>query len=109
MPIFQVAEYQVRPSAVAKIKEAIQQFVHAVENNEPGTLLYSAWQQRDQPAHFTHFFVFEDAAAREKHYTSRARKAFEAVCAPELTGEGVVSTDYDQVATNQWLQTAVPH
>ena len=107
MPIFQIAEYQVKPSAVAKIREAIQQFVHSVEINEPGTLLYSAWEQCDQPERFTHFFVFENAAAREKHHTSKARKTFEAVCAPELSGEGVVSTDYDQVATNQWLQTAV--
>ena len=105
MPIFQVAEYQVKPSAIDKVKRAVQDFVHYVEASEPGTLLYSAWQQHKQPARFTHFFVFEDEAAQRTHSRSDAVKQFESVYTPELVGN-VTFTDYDAVATNQWLQTA---
>jgi quinol monooxygenase YgiN len=105
MPIFQVAEYQVKPSAVDKVKRAVQEFVHYVEANESGTLLYSAWQQQKEPTRFTHFFIFEDEAARNIHSRSDAVKRFESVYWPELVGR-VTFTDYDPVATNQWLQTA---
>lgn len=106
MAIFQIAEYEVKPEAVDKVKQAVREFVHHVETNEPGTLLYSAWQTQNQPTHFTHFFAFEDAAAKAAHSRSNAVKRFESVYRPELVGS-VVFTDCDQVATNQWLQTAV--
>ena len=68
--------------------------------------MYTAWQQHNQPERFTHFFVFEDEAARNTHSRSDAVKRFESVYFPELVGGGVKFTDYDAVATNQWLQTA---
>jgi quinol monooxygenase YgiN len=105
MAIFQIAEYQVKPEAIDRVKQAAQEFVHYVETNEPGTLLYSAWQQQDDPTHFTHFFIFEDDAAKNTHSRSNAVKSFESVYSPELVGR-VRFTNYEQVATNQWLQTA---
>ena len=106
MAIFQIAEYEVKPEAVDKVKHAIQEFVHDVEENQPGTLIYTAWRQRQQPTRFTHFFVFEDELARQAHSRSEAVKRFESVYSPELVGR-VVFTDYEQVATTQWLQTAL--
>jgi len=106
MPFFRTAHYQVKPEAVGKVKQAILEFIHHVEVNEPGTLIYSAWQQQDHPNRFTHFFVFEDEAARNTHSRSNAAKRFESVYSPELVG-AVTFTDYDQVGTNQWLQTAM--
>jgi quinol monooxygenase YgiN len=105
MPIFQTAEYQVTPEAVARVKQAVQEFVHYVEANEPGTLFYSAWQHQGQPTRFTHFFVFENEAARTAHGHSSAVRRFESVYTPDLV-DGVFFTDYGQIATNQWLQTA---
>jgi quinol monooxygenase YgiN len=106
MAIFQIAEYEVKSDAVEKVKQAIREFVHYVETNEPGTLIYSAWQKQNHPTHFTHFFAFEDAAAKATHSRSNAVKRFEAAYRPELVSQ-VAFTDCDQVATNQWLQTAV--
>ena len=106
MAIFQIAEYEVNTDAVDKVKQAIREFVHYVEANEPGTLIYSAWQTQNHPTQFTHFFAFEDATAKAAHSRSNAVKQFEAVYRPELVGS-VAFTDCDQVATNQWLQTAV--
>jgi quinol monooxygenase YgiN len=101
MPIYTIAQYQVRPSGVAKVKRAIEEFVPHVQGNEPGTRVYFAWQQKDDPTRFVHFFIFEDEAAHTLHSQSAAVKRFEAAYRPELTGGDVVFTDYVLVATNR--------
>ena len=100
MPIYQTAHYQVRPEAVDRVKAAIVEFVGYVRENEPGSRLYSAWQELDDPTRFVHLFIFEDETAHEAHGRSAAVRAFEAVYQPELTAGPVVFTDYGLVATN---------
>jgi quinol monooxygenase YgiN len=100
MPIYTIAEYQVRPSGVDKVKQAIQEFVPYVQANEPGTRMYLAWQQKDDPTRFVHFFIFENEAAHTAHSRSDAVKRFEAAYRPELAGGDVVFTDYELVASN---------
>jgi len=103
MPIHTIARYQVRPSGIERVKRAIEEFVRYVEANEPGTRLYAAWQQKEDPTRFVHFFIFEDAAAHNVHSKSAAVKRFESIYRPELVGGDVVFTDYELVATNQEL------
>ena len=98
MPVRQIARYQVKAAAVDKVKAAIDAFVRYVQANEPGTRLYMAWQQRDDPTRFTHFFIFADEAAQAAHGRSDAVKQFQAVYKPELVGGPVVFTDYEVVA-----------
>ena len=98
MPIYTIAEYRVRKSGIAKVKRAIEEFVPHVKANEPGTLMYLAWQQKDDPARFVHFFIFENEAAHTAHAQSDAVKRFEAAYRPELEGRDVVFTDYNLVA-----------
>ncbi len=101
MPIYTIARYQVRPSGVDKVRRAIEEFVSYVRANEPGTRMYVAWQQNDDPTRFAHFFIFDDEAAHTVHSRSEAVKRFEAAYRPELVGGDVVFTDYHLVATNQ--------
>ena len=101
MAIHQTATYQVRPQAVAKVKQAIEEFVRYVRANEPGTRMYVAWQQQDDPTRFIHLFIFENEAAQTIHSESDAVKRFEAIYSPELVGGDVVFTDFNMVATNQ--------
>jgi quinol monooxygenase YgiN len=101
MAIYTIAQYRVKPSGVAKVKRAIEEFVPYVKSNEPGTRMYLAWQQKDDPTRFVHFFIFEDEAAHKVHSQSDAVKRFEAAYRPELDGGDVVFTDYNLVATNQ--------
>jgi quinol monooxygenase YgiN len=101
MPIYQTAHYQVEPSAVAEVKAAIDEFVHYVRENEPGTRFYAAWQQKDDPTRFVHLFIFEDQAAHQAHGRSAAVRKFESVYSPQLVGGPVVFTDYLHVATNR--------
>lgn len=101
MPIYTIAQYRVRPSGIAKVKRAIEEFVPYVKTSEPGTRMYLAWQQKDDPTRFVHFFIFEDEAAHKAHSQSDAVKRFEAAYRPELDGGDVVFTDYNLVARNQ--------
>ena len=100
MAIYQIAKYQVHARAVDKVKRAIEEFVHYIKANEPGTGLYMAWQQKDDPTRFVHFFIFDDESAHAIHGESAAVKRFESIYSPELVGGEVVFTDYDMVAMN---------
>ena len=70
MPIYQTAHYQVKASAVDKVKAAIEEFVAYVAANEPGSRMYTAWQQADDPTRFVHLFEFADEAAHQAHGSS---------------------------------------
>jgi quinol monooxygenase YgiN len=98
MPIQTIATYRVKPSGVDKVRQAIADFVVHVRANEPGTHLYVAWQQQDDPTRFTHFFIFADEAAHAAHAGSAAVKRFEAAYRPELIEGDVVFTDFEPVA-----------
>ena len=98
MAIYQTGGYQVKASAVNKVKEAIKDFVEYVQANESGTRMYLAWQQKDDPTRFLHLFIFQDAAAQARHGESEAVKQFESVYSPELVGDDVVFTDYEMIA-----------
>ena len=98
MPIQTIARYRVRLSGVDKVKRAIAEFVPYVRANEPGTKLYLAWQEKDDPTRFVHFFIFDDEAAHAAHASSAAVKRFEAAYRPELSEGDVVFTDYELVA-----------
>ena len=100
MPIYQTAHYQVNPGAVDKVKAAITEFVKYVRENEPGTRMYTAWQQQDDPTRFCHLFEFADASAHEAHGKSAAVRKFEEAYRPELASGPVVFTNYVQLATN---------
>ncbi|HET6487247.1 MAG TPA: antibiotic biosynthesis monooxygenase family protein [Spirochaetia bacterium] len=96
--LFQTGTYQVKRSAIPQVKKAIEEFVAYVKANEPGTLMYLAWQQKTDPTRFVHLFIFQDEAAHQRHGESAAVKRFESVYGPELSGGEVVFTDYEMIA-----------
>jgi quinol monooxygenase YgiN len=98
MAIYETGTYQIKSSAIEKIKKAIREFVDHVQKNEPGTLLYLAWQDKNDPTKFVHSYIFADAEARTRHSKSEAVQMFESVYRPELVGNGVVFTDYEVIA-----------
>jgi len=108
MAIFQTGAYQVKPAAVEKVKKAIKKFVEHVQGNEPGTQMYLAWQEKNDPTRFLHLFIFADEAAQERHGQSEAVKRFESVYTPELVGKEVIFTDYELISgkptPEQWSQ-----
>jgi quinol monooxygenase YgiN len=71
------------------VNQAIQEFVRYVQANEPGTQIYLAWQEKNDPTQFVHLFIFADAAARARHGQSEAVTRFKSVYVPELVGGDV--------------------
>jgi quinol monooxygenase YgiN len=98
MPIYQTGAYQVKASAVERVKAAVKEFCDYVEANEPGSQMYLAWQQKDDPTKFLHLFIFADAAARERHGQSAAVEKFKSAYTPELVGGAVKFTEYEMIA-----------
>lgn len=66
--------------------------------------MYLAWQQKEDPTRFLHFFIFEDEAASERHGQSAAVKKFEAAYSPELIGK-VEFTNYELIAGKPMLES----
>lgn len=97
--IRQLAYYEVHPEAIVKVLAAIEEFVTYIRMNEPGTLRYEVWQERDNPARFVHLFVFRNAEADHAHSESAEVKKFSSILYPECL-EPVKFVDYRQVATN---------
>src|ERR1700746_1809979 len=108
MAIYQTGGYRVKPAAVDKVKQAIKVFVRYVQDHEPGTKMYLAWQEKSDPTRFLHLFIFEDAAAQARHGQSAAVRQFEAAYSPELVGVGVVFTKAEMIAgkptKERWLE-----
>ena len=98
MPIYQTATYRIRPEGVDEVKAAIAEFVDHVRANEPGTMWYASWQQRDDPTRFTHLFIFADEAARTTHSSSDAEARFESAYGPHLVDGPVTFAEFDLVA-----------
>ena len=59
MPIYQTGGYCVKPEAVEKVKKAIEVFVRYVQENEPRTKMYLAWQEKSDPTRFNHLFILK--------------------------------------------------
>jgi len=100
--IRQLARYQIHPEALEQVLAAIHMFVAYVRKNEPGTLRYDVWQERDDPTKFVHIFVFRDAVADQAHSESAEVKQFSAVLYPQCL-RPVEFIDYRQVETNKLM------
>ena len=100
VPLYITATYQVKPDSVQRVKAAIDKFTHYVKENEPGTQLYLAWQDKNDLTKFIHFFIFADEKAQEIHSNSDAVKQFESIYSPELVNGPVLFTHFTSVASN---------
>jgi quinol monooxygenase YgiN len=98
MAIYESGAYQIKPSAIGRVKRAIEEFVEYLRKNESGTEMYLAWQEKEAPERFLHLFRFRDREASERHGESEAVKKFESVYRPDLVGGEVVFTEYEMVA-----------
>lgn len=100
MNIYQTARFQVQEEHLPECTAAIEEFVAYVRANEPRTLLYTSLQQKDDPTHFIHYFVFEDEAAKDTHANSDAVKRFTDILYPRLVAP-VEFTEYSLLNSTQ--------
>ena len=100
MPVYQSAYFVVRDDALAVCEKAIREFVEYVRENEPDTLLYTSLQEKEQPNHFLHYFIFRDEAARDRQAGSAAVNRFTSILYPNLVAT-VEFTEYNMFASTQ--------
>ena len=65
---------------------AIEEFVSYVAESEPGSIMYAAWQELDEPTKFVHLFTFQDDEAHRIHGSSEAIRRFESAYQPAVGG-----------------------
>jgi quinol monooxygenase YgiN len=100
--IRQLAHYEIHPDAIARVKDAIGEFVDYVRSNDPGTLRYDVWQDQEHPTRFLHIFIFRDQEAHNQHSSSAQVKKFSDVLYPECIGL-VEFIDYQKIASKSSL------
>jgi len=98
--VFMTARFKVKPESLDKCLAAIHDFVDYVRAHEPETRLYESVQETGDPASFLHYFIFEDAAARDRHARSEGTKRFTDILYPELLAP-VEFTEFSLVASTR--------
>lgn len=63
--------FQVHEDRVEEAKNAINELITNVREKEPGTLLYTSLQLRNDPTSFIHFMIFADNAAHMDHRSGK--------------------------------------
>ena len=100
MPVHMTARFEVRPDKLIECQKAIREFVDYVRMNEPDTLLYTSLQEKENPNHFIHYFIFRDEKARDLHANSDAVNRFTSVLYPNLVAP-VEFTEYNVFANTK--------
>ncbi len=87
--IIKMAVYTVKKNKLKVVEPAVRKFVRTVNKEEPGTILYSAYQKKGKPEEFVHLMVFKDKKA-EKHHSKTAHvRKFIDVMYPNASKEPV--------------------
>ena len=100
MTVYQTAYFVVRDDAQEICEKAIREFVNYVREHEPDTLLYTSLQEKENPNHFLHYFIFRDETARDRHANSDAVNRFTGALYPNLVAP-VEFTEYHIFASTK--------
>ncbi len=98
MPVHMTARFEIKPESAAIVQKAVEDFVGAIQANEPHTVLYRSMREVDNPAAYLHYFVFKDSDAEEFHRTTAWVNRFVEILYPETIHE-VTFTKYEEVAS----------
>lgn len=72
--IINTAQFEVTEEAIEECVAAITEFVAAIDQNEPGTIVYRSLQDVDRPNRFLDIFIFANEDAEKLHASSAATK-----------------------------------
>lgn len=95
-----MVRYKVKADKVDEVKEAVAEFVEAVQADEPDTLAYQSFQDANDPTVFIHYMIFDDEYAQTLHRKSSYVKKFVDVLYP-LCAEDPVFTNLTLLRENR--------
>ena len=79
--------FEVKKESLETVRTLIKEFVWNIRKNEPATLVYTAWQEKEHPRRFIHLMTFSDEQAQKIHREADYVKAFTDQLYPECTAE----------------------
>lgn len=100
------ARYKLKPDKVEAMKRVIVNFVVSVKANEPDTLFYEAYQEKDSNW-FVHLMSFRNDEAQQTHERSAYVKYFVEMLYPNCE-ETPMFTELDLLRSSRELPTPLP-
>lgn len=71
-----IIPFTVKTESLETVKIHVQDFISDIKKNEPGTLMYKSFQQKEDPEKFIHIMTFVDDNAETNHRQSSYCKYF---------------------------------
>lgn len=87
-----MVQYKVKKKKLAKVKDALSEYVDAVKKNEPGTIEYKVFQDDDDSSSFVHLMSFADKNAEKMHEKTEHLKKLKKILVPISKGKAVYTT-----------------
>jgi quinol monooxygenase YgiN len=87
-----VVQYKVKKKKLAKVKDALFEYMEAVKKNEPGTTQYKIYQDGKDITSFVHIMSFVDKSALKIHEKSEHLKKLKKILVPISKGKAVYTT-----------------
>lgn len=91
-PITIVVQYKIKKKKLAKVTNAISEYVEQVKKTEPGTTEYKVFQDENDRTLFVHMMSFTDKAAKKTHEKSVHLKQLKKVLVPISKGKAVYTS-----------------
>ncbi|HEV2192438.1 MAG TPA: antibiotic biosynthesis monooxygenase [Nitrosopumilaceae archaeon] len=82
-----IVRYRVKKKKLRLVRQALLEFIDSVRENEPNTLVYEVFQEKDNPASFIHVMSFKDKNAEKTHTNSKYLKKWVDILYPNCKQE----------------------
>ena len=100
-----LVEYKIKKKKLAKAKEAISEYMQAVQKSEPGTTEYKVFQDKDDSTLFMHVMSFVDKTAKKTHEKSEHLKKLKKILVPISKGKAVYTSMVEMKPTKAQEKT----
>lgn len=82
-----IVRYRVKKKKLRTVRNALLEFIYSVKKNEPDTLVYEVFQEKDNIASFIHVMSFKDKNAEKIHASSKHLKKWLEILYPNCKQE----------------------
>lgn len=90
--IHMTVQYKIKKKKLAKAIDALSEYMGSVKQNEPGTIEYNVFQDKDDISSIIHLMSFVDKNAKKVHEKSEHLKKLKKVLVPISKGKAIYTT-----------------